>query len=88
MVSNLGAPFDMVSPQVAKEVGSRLGMVEDVERRKGKDTLDYFMRVCVALPVSKPLRRGGFIADSDGERTWVKFKYERLPILLLWYSWS
>ena len=88
MDSNLGAPFDMVSPQVAKEVGIRLGMVEDVERRKEKDTLDYFMRVRVALPVSKPLRRGGFIADSDGESTWVKFKYERLPILLLWYSWS
>ena len=31
-----GAPFDMVSPQVTKEVGSRLGMVEDVERRRGR----------------------------------------------------
>lgn len=38
------------------------------------------MRVHVALPVSKSLRHGGFIADSNGERTWVKFKYERLPI--------
>ena len=26
-----GAPFDMESPQVATEVGSRLGVVEDVE---------------------------------------------------------
>ena len=26
-----GAPFDMISPQVAKEVGSRLGKVEEVE---------------------------------------------------------
>ena len=29
-----GAPFDMVSPQVAKEVGSRLGEVEEVEWKK------------------------------------------------------
>ncbi|XP_075644994.1 uncharacterized protein LOC142615982 [Castanea sativa] len=29
-----GAPFDMISPQVAKEVGSRLGEVEEVEGRK------------------------------------------------------
>ncbi|KAL0011224.1 hypothetical protein SO802_006332 [Lithocarpus litseifolius] len=29
-----GAPFDMVSPQVATEVGSRLGVVEDVERHR------------------------------------------------------
>ena len=71
-------PFDMVSPQVAKVVGSRLGMVEDVEKRRGQDTLNYFMRVRVALPISKPLRCGGFISNSNGERTWVKFKYERL----------
>ena len=29
-----GAPFDMISPQVATEVGNRLGVVEEVERRK------------------------------------------------------
>ena len=27
-----GVPFDMVCPQVAREVGSRLGMVEEVEQ--------------------------------------------------------
>ena len=38
------------------------------------------MRVKVALPIGKPLRRGSFIARSDGVRTWVSFKYERLPL--------
>ena len=75
-----GAPFDMVSPQVATEVGSRLGVVEDVERRRRQDAPSYFMRVRVALPLSKPLRRGGFIVDSNGGKTWVHFKYERLPM--------
>ena len=28
------------------------------------------MRVKVALPISKPIRRGGFLAGSDGQRTW------------------
>ena len=46
----------------------------------GQDNPNYFMRVRVALPVSKPLRQGGFIEDSNGERTWVKFKYGRLPV--------
>jgi len=32
------------------------------------------------MPISKPLRREGFIADINGECTWVNFKYERLPI--------
>ena len=38
------------------------------------------MRVRLSLPISKPLRRGGFIVGSDSKRTWVKVKYERLPM--------
>lgn len=34
----------------------------------------------MALPITKPLRRGGFIAGSEGESHWVSFKYERLPM--------
>ena len=75
-----GAPLDMFSPQVASEIGNRLGTVEEVERRRRQDELNFFMRVRVALPISKPLRRGAYIADFDGARTWVKFKYERLPL--------
>ena len=68
----------MVPPQVAKEVGSRLGVVEEVEWKQRKDDFNYFMRVWVSLPISKLLRKGAFIASSDGECTWVNFKYERL----------
>ena len=75
-----GAPFDMAIPQVATEVGSRLGIVEEVEMRKRSDDLNLFLKVQVSLPITKPLRRGGFIVGSDGQRTWVRFKYERLPI--------
>nr|POE60892.1 uncharacterized protein CFP56_31317 [Quercus suber] len=76
-----GAPFDMISTRVATEVGSRLGEVVEVEcRRPKQDEANYFMRVKVALPISKPLRRGGFIAGSDGERSWITYKYERLPM--------
>ena len=79
-----GAPFDMVSPKVATEVESRLGVVEEVEKRRRQDTQSLFMRVKVALPISKPIRRGGFLAGSDGQRTWVTFKYERLPLFCHW----
>ena len=58
----------MVSSQVAKEVGGRLGEVVEVENRRKQDDLNYFMRVKVALLILKPLRRGGFLAGSDGER--------------------
>ena len=39
------------------------------------------MRVCVELDIDKPLRRGAYIASSDGERLWLTFKYERIPIV-------
>ena len=38
------------------------------------------MRVKVALPLSKPLRRGAFLTDSNGQKSWVMFKYERLAL--------
>lgn len=56
------------------------GMTEEVEGKRRQDDLNYFMPVKVALLIMKPLRRRGFIADSDGVRTWVSFKYERLPL--------
>ena len=70
----------MVTPQIATEVENWLGAVEDVKRCRRQGTPNYFMRVQVTLPISKPLRRGGFIVDLDGERTWVNFKYEKFPI--------
>ena len=70
----------MFSPSVARVVGSRLGEVEEVEQRRNQDGQNFFMRVRVALPISKPLRRGGYLAGSDGERVWVTFKYDKLPM--------
>ena len=38
-----GAPFDMFSPKVAEEVGSRVGVVEEVEKRKKQEAQGLFM---------------------------------------------
>ena len=75
-----GAPFDMVSPIVASKVGSRLGVVEEVKKRRQQDEQNIFMRVRVALPIAKPLCRGSYIAGPDGEHTRIQFKYKRMPI--------
>ena len=61
-----GAPFDMISPTVAAKIGSRLGRVEEVEKRQRQDAQNLFMRVKVTIPVAKLIRRGGFVVGSDG----------------------
>ncbi|KAK9997197.1 hypothetical protein SO802_021883 [Lithocarpus litseifolius] len=75
-----GALFDMSSPQVAAVVGGKLGILEEVEKRRRQDDQNYFIRVRVALPISKPLRRGSYLAGSEGDRVWATFKYERLAL--------
>ena len=75
-----GAPFDMVSPSVAEAVDGRIGVVNEVEKRRKQDIPNFFMRVKVALPLSKPFRRGAFLTDSNGQNSWVMFKYERLAL--------
>lgn len=62
-----GVPFDMMSPNVATEVGNKMGVVEDVECRRRMDEQNFFLRVKVVLPISKPLWRGGFLLGSDGK---------------------
>ena len=38
------------------------------------------MQVKVATPLEKEIRRGAFLAGSDGKKYWVDLKYKRLPI--------
>ena len=81
-----GVPFDMMSLNVATEVGNKMGMVEDVERRWRTNDQNFFLRVRVALPISKPLRRGGFLLGSDGKHHWLTYKYKRLPFFCHYYG--
>ena len=74
------ASFDMVSLTVAIEISRRMGVVEEVEKRYNKDGQNLFMRVKVAIPIAKLIRQGGFLAGSDGQKTWTTFRYERLPM--------
>ena len=41
-------------------------MVVEVERRRRQDMLNLFMKVKMALPISKPIRRGRFLSGLDG----------------------
>lgn len=43
-----------------------------------------FMRVRVAVDITKPLNRGRMITWDQGQEGWVSFMYERLPNLCNW----
>lgn len=69
-----------MSLEVGKELGNSLGTFNESNRRTGHSDQAKFMRVRVGLQLDKPLRRRGKVANADGEKFWVSFKYERLPI--------
>ena len=71
-----GAPFHLVSPKVAKAMGNKLGSVVEVEKKQKLEGQSYFMRVKVAISLAKPIRRGAFLAGSEGTKNWVTLKYE------------
>ena len=61
----------MVSSTVATKIGRRMGVVEEVEKRYNKDGQNLFMRVKVAIPIAKLIRREGFLAGSNGDAAWA-----------------
>ena len=64
---------------VGKYIGSRLGKVLEVDKRLLQAEQAKFMRIRVEIPIDKPLRRGGNITNTEGERCSIIFRYERLP---------
>ncbi|XP_030930846.1 uncharacterized protein LOC115956678 [Quercus lobata] len=76
-----GFPFEHMSEDTGKDIGSRLGRYVETDTRSWHFDQAKFMRVRVELMVDKPLRRGGYITSPKGARLWVTFKYERLPII-------
>ncbi|KAL0004280.1 hypothetical protein SO802_011841 [Lithocarpus litseifolius] len=75
-----GLPFEHMSLDVGKELGNSLGRFIESDRRTGHSDQAKFMRIRVDLQLDKPLRRGGKVASFDGDKFWVSFKYERLPV--------
>ncbi|KAK9272680.1 hypothetical protein L1049_003057 [Liquidambar formosana] len=66
--------------KVGEEIGQRIGELIEVDGRESNEEQGKFLRVRVNVPIAKPLRRGGRILLHNGERVWVDFKYEKLPL--------
>ena len=77
-------PVCDMTPEAAAEIGRVCGKVLPGIREWGNQDGSTFMRIRVQVDTSKPLCRGRKLRREDGEIGWIRFKYERLPILCYW----
>lgn len=75
-----GLPFELMSEEVGRELGNSIGRFIEMDRQARQTDQAKFMRIRVDLQLDKPLRRGGKVASVEGEKCWVSFRYERLPV--------
>ena len=68
-----------MSEEVCRDLGNSLGRFIETDWQARQSDLAKFMRVKVDLQLDKPLRHGGKIANVEGEKFWVSFRYERIP---------
>ena len=75
-----GLPFELMSEEVGRELGNSIGRFIEMDRQARQSEQAKFIRIRVDLLLDKPLRREGRVASVEGEKCWVSFRYERLPI--------
>ena len=74
-----GLPFENLSEEVGRDLGNSLGRYIEIDKRSWLLEQAKLMRIQVDLPLNKPLRKGGNVVNLNGSKTWVTFKFERLP---------
>ncbi|RYQ90864.1 hypothetical protein Ahy_B09g096825 [Arachis hypogaea] len=74
-----GLPQEFINVESAKEIGNKIGLVVEAEDPMVGDTLErIFLRVKVAIPVSKPIPTGFYLNRDRLPKTWIQLKYERI----------
>ena len=63
-----GLPFEYMTEEAGRDIRSKLGRVIEVDKRSWQADQAKFMRVRIDLPIEKPLRRGGYVTNMDGDR--------------------
>ncbi|XP_065633017.1 uncharacterized protein At4g02000-like [Quercus suber] len=76
-------PVRYMTKEVAKDICSSVGEV-CLSKTHPTEVGGSFVRVRIRVDVTQPLCRGRVVDLEEGDRVWVSFKYERLPILCYW----
>ena len=78
-----GLPYKFMNTKAAEKICEVVGQVihsNDPTETEGSN----FMRIRVELDISLPLCRGRVVSMENGKKSWVTFKYERLPNICYW----
>lgn len=51
-------PFDLINEEAGQDIGRALGKFTDLDCKASKSDQAHFLRVCVEIPLDKPLQRG------------------------------
>ncbi|KAL0352088.1 UNVERIFIED_CONTAM: LINE-1 retrotransposable element O protein [Sesamum calycinum] len=74
-----GLPLGKMTPEIASIIGGKIGRLKDFDLSKGPESWGSFMRLRVAINVTKPLTRALKLRTVLGDEHIVTFTYERLP---------
>ncbi|KAL0445033.1 UNVERIFIED_CONTAM: hypothetical protein Slati_2226000 [Sesamum latifolium] len=78
-----GLPLGKMTSDIASFIGGKVDRLKDFDLSKGPESWGSFMRLRVALDVTKPLPRALKLRTVLGDEHIVTFSYERLPNF--WY---
>ena len=73
-----GLPFDLINEETGWDIGRGLGNVVEVDNKTFSSDQARFIRIRIEIPLDKPIRRGGWVANPEGDQVRIGFKYERL----------
>jgi len=71
-------PLVCMGSAIGHQIGSTVGVVEDVEVNDGDVPWGEYLRVRILIDLAKPLDRGRKIMTKN-KSTWVAFQYEKIP---------
>ena len=73
-----GLPLGLMTKRIGVILGEVLGDVLEVETDDDVSAWGKFLKIRVALNITKPLKRGKMLSLSGGGKVLARFKYERL----------